>query len=231
MIASAKSTLQTLSLTSSFISSDKESERYKTVSVKIRIHKDLRKTLDFVREVENAGVDFITVHGRMRSTRSSEPVNLDAIKLVKEHARVPIVANGDVFSRADVERIVSETGVDGVMSARGLLEEPGLFARSPTLTTSKNHSAAVGEGSDDDQSQDNRWEVLETFLNNVIRAPIPFKLVVHHISEMVGSDRLQTGRGLIGTLFTKEERAALMECKSFLEVLDLVDGVRGVRRF
>ncbi|XMA11023.1 hypothetical protein WAI453_003814 [Rhynchosporium graminicola] len=231
MIASAKSTLQTLSLTSSFISSDKESEGYKTVSVKIRIHKDLRKTLDFVREVENAGVDFITVHGRMRSTRSSEPVNLDAIKLVKEHARVPIVANGDVFSRADVERIVSETGVDGVMSARGLLEEPGLFARSPTLTTSKNHSAAVGEGSDDDQSQDNRWEVLETFLNNVIRAPIPFKLVVHHISEMVGSDRLQTGRGLIGTLFTKEERAALMECKSFLEVLDLVDGVRGVRRF
>ncbi|KAK0114968.1 hypothetical protein ONS96_013442 [Cadophora gregata f. sp. sojae] len=117
MVSSAKSTLHELGY-----------EGKKTISVKIRIHKDLRQTLDFVRQVEDAGVDFITVHGRMRSTRSSEPVNLDAIRVVKEHAKVPVVANGDVFSLADVERIVRETGVDGVMSARGLLECPGLFA-------------------------------------------------------------------------------------------------------
>ncbi|KAH9206988.1 tRNA-dihydrouridine synthase-like protein 4-like protein [Leptodontidium sp. 2 PMI_412] len=186
-----------------------EKNKKKTISVKIRVHKDLRQTLDFVRQVEDAGVDFITVHGRMRHTRSSEPVNLDAIKLVKEHARVPVIANGDVFSLADVDRIVARTGVDGVMSARGLLECPGLFATD-------------GKG-------DNRWEVLEFFMNSVIKAPIPFKLVVHHLSEMVGSDRSQSGRGT--TLFTKEERAGLMECKSLLEVIDFVDGVRKVRRF
>jgi len=212
MVSSAKSALRQLGF-----------EGKKTISVKIRIHKDLRQTLDFVRQVEDAGVDFITVHGRMRSTRSSEPVNLDAIRIVKEHARVPVIANGDVFSLSDVERIVQETGVDGVMSARGLLECPGLFA-SPSNAT-RNGQREEGH----DSPTDNRWEVLEFFMNSVIRAPIPFKLVVHHINEMVGSDRSRSGKAT--TLFSKEERAGLMECKSLLEVIDFVDGVRKVRRF
>lgn len=171
-------------------------------------------------------MDFITVHGRMRSTRSSEPVNLDAIRIVKEHARVPVIANGDVFSLSDVDRIVHETGVDGVMSARGLLECPGLFA-SPALSSSQ--TTRNGYREEHDSASDNRWEVLELFMNSVIRAPIPFKLVVHHINEMVGSDRSQSGKAT--TLFSKEERAGLMDCKSLLEVIDFVDGVREVRRF
>ncbi|KAH7403769.1 hypothetical protein BKA64DRAFT_669963 [Cadophora sp. MPI-SDFR-AT-0126] len=237
MVSSAKSTLRQMGF-----------EGKKTISVKIRIHKDLRQTLDFVRQVEDAGVDFITVHGRMRSTRSSEPVNLDAIRIVKEHARVPVVANGDVFSLGDVQKIVGVTGVDGVMSARGLLECPGLFASpSPSLslkfepTTSSscsNSSPSYGNAgthlrenghTQNNNESDNRWEVLEIFLNSVIRAPIPFKLVVHHINEMVGSDRSQSGKAT--TLFSKEERAGLMECRSLIEVIDFVDGVREVRRF
>jgi len=83
------------------------------VSIKIRIHHDLRETVDFVKIVEDSGVDYITVHGRRRSQRSSEPVNLEAIALVKSVAGVPIVANGDVFNLEDVKKIVGVTGVDG----------------------------------------------------------------------------------------------------------------------
>lgn len=72
-----------------------------------------RKTLDFVRTVEDAGVDFITVHGRRRRQRSSEPVDLDAIRIVKEHARVPVVANGDAWDLDAVRRIAEVTGADG----------------------------------------------------------------------------------------------------------------------
>jgi tRNA-dihydrouridine synthase 4 len=164
-------------------------EGKKTVSVKIRIHKDLRETVDFVKTVQEAGVDFITIHGRTRSTASSVPVNLDAIKLLREHCQVPTLANGDVFSLADAFRITKETGVDGVMSARGLLENPGLFKPS---TPGK-----LGC----------EWETVETFMRYVMRAPLPFKLVLHHLSEMVGSDHTQAG----STLFTKEERMKLMD--------------------
>lgn len=177
----------------------------KTVSVKIRVHKDLRETVDFVRTVQEAGVDFITIHGRTRSTRSSEPVNLEAIKLVASHCSVPTISNGDIFSMKDVDRIVEDTGVDGVMAARGLLQNPGLFRGGDGCT----------------------WEVVERFLSEVVRRPIPFKLVVHHLSEMVGSDKTQCG----STLLTKEERKEMMACMSMIELIDFLDGVREVRRF
>ncbi|RUS16909.1 hypothetical protein BC937DRAFT_90659 [Endogone sp. FLAS-F59071] len=97
-------------------------------SIKIRIHPNLKETHEFVKRAESAGADFIAVHGRTRKQKSSEPVNLEAIRFVKEVTGVPVVANGDVFSLADAERIYEETGVNGVMTARGILQNPALFA-------------------------------------------------------------------------------------------------------
>jgi tRNA-dihydrouridine synthase 4 len=181
----------------------------KTVSVKIRIHRDLRDTVDFVRAVEMAGADFVTVHGRLRSTRSSQPVDLDAIKLVKEHATVPTIANGDVFSLSDALATAHRTGVDGVLSARGLLQNPALF---------KGYDSCP-------------WEAVEVFLNKAMKMPLPFKLVVHHLTEMCGSDRAgSTAGGGVGTLLNKEERIDLVACGSMVQLIDFLDGVRTVRR-
>ena len=181
----------------------------KTVSVKIRIHRDLRDTIDFIRAVEVAGADFITVHGRQRATRSSQPVDLNAIKLMKAHATVPIIANGDIFSLSDALATAQETGVDGVLAARGLLQNPALF---------KGYESCP-------------WEAVEVFMSKVAKKPIPFRLVVHHLTEMCGSDR--TG-GLVGggagTLLNKEERMKLVACDSMVELVDFLDSVRTVKR-
>jgi tRNA-dihydrouridine synthase 4 len=193
LIKSAKCALHTLGY-----------EGGKTVSVKIRIHKDLRETVDFIKTVEDAGVDFITIHGRTRSTPSSHPVNLEAIKLLASHTTVPTLSNGDVFILSDAFSHVKETEVDGVMSARGLLQNPALFRGD--------------EGCP--------WEAVEVFLEEVVRRPVPFKLVVHHLSEMVGSDRSQSR----STLLTKEERKEMMACNNMVGLIDFLDGVREVRR-
>lgn len=69
----------------------------------------------------------ITVHGRTRhQSSSSYPVDLASIKFARSCAkgRLPVIANGDVFDMADVERTRKETGAEGVMSARGLLANP-----------------------------------------------------------------------------------------------------------
>ncbi|TPX39383.1 hypothetical protein SeLEV6574_g07248, partial [Synchytrium endobioticum] len=97
-------------------------------SIKIRCHDDLRQTVEFVKRAEMANVDWITIHGRTRRQKSTQPVNMEAIKLAKENATVPVFANGDIFSLADVQATVTQTGVNGVMAARGLLENPALFA-------------------------------------------------------------------------------------------------------
>ena len=90
------------------------------VGVKMRVHGDLERTRRWVRVVqEGSGVDYITVHGRRRSTRSSVPVDLEAIRAVVQVADVPVFANGDVFTRSDAERIARFTGCDGELSSWG----------------------------------------------------------------------------------------------------------------
>ena len=51
------------------------------VSIKIRIHGDLRETVELCRRAESAGCGWITVHGRTTKQRA-EPCNFDAIKIV-----------------------------------------------------------------------------------------------------------------------------------------------------
>lgn len=98
-----------------------------TVSVKIRIHKDIAQTVDFCRQVEQAGASFITVHGRTKLQRC-EPVNTEAVRLIKDSLSIPVVHNGDVNSLESMHRLVQETGADGVMAARGILKNPAMFA-------------------------------------------------------------------------------------------------------
>ena len=55
---------------------------------------------------------WISVHGRTTDQRG-EPANHDAIRIIKDSVGVPVVANGDLKSMADVRRVVDQTGVDG----------------------------------------------------------------------------------------------------------------------
>ncbi|KAG0688645.1 hypothetical protein C6P40_000708 [Pichia californica] len=77
------------------------------IETKIRVHDNINETIEFVKSVENAGVDFITVH---------------------ENVNIPVIANGDCFSLKDAYDIIKYTKCDGVMAVRGILNNPGLFA-------------------------------------------------------------------------------------------------------
>jgi tRNA-dihydrouridine synthase 4 len=98
------------------------------VSIKIRLHRDMRRTMDLVKAAEMAGVSWIGIHGRTVEQRTRVPVSLENMKIVREAVSVPTIANGDVFMPADISRFVKETGVNGVMSARGILANPAMFA-------------------------------------------------------------------------------------------------------
>ncbi|KAA8914304.1 hypothetical protein FN846DRAFT_897013 [Sphaerosporella brunnea] len=134
------------------------------ISVKIRIHADIEETRRFVRIVQDgSGVDYITIHGRTKNTRSSIPVDLDGIRKVAEVCEVPTVANGDVFSREDAFRIAEFCGVDGVMAARGLMTNPALFSGYKKTP----------------------WGAVERFMDYAVEYPIPFRLTQHHIFDML----------------------------------------------
>jgi len=80
-----------------------------TVSVKIRVHQDTRETVELCRRAEAAGVSFISVHGRTPQQRR-EPVDLEAIRLVADSVRLPVLANGDVRTLEEALQAAEVTG-------------------------------------------------------------------------------------------------------------------------
>ncbi|XP_074726092.1 tRNA-dihydrouridine(20a/20b) synthase [NAD(P)+]-like isoform X3 [Strix uralensis] len=83
-----------------------------SVSIKIRIHEDLKRTVDLCQKAEATGVSWITVHGRSVEERH-QPVHYDAIKIIKQSMSIPIVANGDIKTLKDAENVHHLTGADG----------------------------------------------------------------------------------------------------------------------
>ncbi len=101
----------------------------KIITVKIRT--GLKEGDDIAREVsimaESAGASLITIHGRVREKYYSGEPDYKAIEKAKKSVKIPIVANGGIFSVSDADLMMERTGADGVMLARGGIENPFLF--------------------------------------------------------------------------------------------------------
>lgn len=102
----------------------------KAVSVKFRIGLAGDKIIssEFAKVCEGAGADMITVHGRTRDKIYAGEVNYGAIAEAKKAVKIPVIANGGVFCAEDAERLLNETGADGVAVARGAMYSPWLFS-------------------------------------------------------------------------------------------------------
>ena len=102
----------------------------KTITVQFRIGVDEKHIVgtEFAKMCEAAGADLVTVHGRTRDKYYAGEPDFAEIARVKQSVRIPVIANGGVFCRADAERMIEKTGADGVMLARAILYDPHVFA-------------------------------------------------------------------------------------------------------
>jgi len=204
--------------------------------------------MDFITTVlgpeQDRHIDFLTIHPRTRQTPSSIPINLEALEILTSTFgdKVPILLSGDVFAlnalpfssplhqipattpvvtandlnpkprkEEEIEELKSLPKLAGLMSARAILANPALFA---------GHEACP-------------WEAVEIFMNNVLKAPLPLRLVHHHLTEMCGPG---AGRNK-NALLSKQERIDMIACLNMCDLLDFLDdkigvrnGVRGLRR-
>lgn len=101
----------------------------KPLTVKIRkgFTESTANAVEIAKIAEANGAAAIAVHGRTREQYYSGKADWNIIRAVKEAVSVPVIGNGDVFTPEDAKRLIEETGVDGIMVARGARGNPWLF--------------------------------------------------------------------------------------------------------
>ena len=100
------------------------------VTVKIRAgwDADSKNAPELARIAEASGASLICVHGRTRDQFYSPGVDRKIIAEVKNAVKIPVIANGDVFSGVDAVSMLEETGCDGLAIGRGALGNPWIFS-------------------------------------------------------------------------------------------------------
>jgi len=105
----------------------KKHSQKRYTSVKIRLGFSEKRHVEIARVCEEAGADFIAVHGRTRSGRFKAPVDYDAIAEVKRALKIPVIANGDIDSPQKARWVLEHTSCDGIMIGRAAIGRPWIF--------------------------------------------------------------------------------------------------------
>jgi len=101
------------------------------VSVKFRLgytYENLNY-VEFGQQMQTAGAEFITIHGRTRSQMYSGKADWEKIRKLKENVDIPVFANGDVNSIDTAEECIEKSHADGIAIGRGTLGDLSLIYR------------------------------------------------------------------------------------------------------
>lgn len=100
----------------------------KLLSGKIRIGIDgLNNYIEVARAIEEAGVDFLIVHGRTREEYYRGNSNWDIIGEIKSKIGIPVIGNGDIDSPEFAKTILKDYNIDGLMIGRASVGRPYIF--------------------------------------------------------------------------------------------------------
>jgi len=113
---------------SSIIKNVRRSGKITTVKMRVGMHGNNLVAAEFAKMCEESGAEMLSVHGRTRDMMYSGTPFYDQIERIKSVVKIPIIANGGIFSVDEAEKMMDLTGADGVMIARYALENPFIFS-------------------------------------------------------------------------------------------------------
>jgi nifR3 family TIM-barrel protein len=105
------------------------------VTVKIRSGWDEQSVnyREAARVAVEAGAAAVALHARTRAQAYAGKADWSHLADLAARIAVPVIGSGDLFSPEAAERMLRETGVSGVMFARGAMGNPFIFAETRNL--------------------------------------------------------------------------------------------------
>lgn len=118
------------------------------VSAKMRLgFHDASRALECAQALQDGGAAELVVHARTRADGYRPPARWELIPEIRRALRIPVVANGEIWTVADAKRCRAVSGCEHLMLGRGMVADPGL-----ALAIASPESHAMG------------WEELEPLL-------------------------------------------------------------------
>ena len=104
-------------------------------SVKVPVTLKMRKGWDdnslnapkIAKIAENSGIKMITIHGRTRCQMYKGKSDWKFVKNVKSNVKIPVLVNGDITNKENLEQALKDSKADGVMIGRGSYGRPWIF--------------------------------------------------------------------------------------------------------
>ena len=143
----------------------------KPVSVKIRMLETEAETVQLVQRLAKTGISALAIHCRTRKERPQDPGHWSIFRPVVDaldQLGIPVIANGDVFSRDDGNRVREESGCSSYMMARAAQLNVSVFRTEGPL---------------------NPEQVARRYVTLVHRTHNRFENAKYVLSAMFGADR------------------------------------------
>ena len=112
------------------------------VTGKMRLgHLDDSRAIECAHAIASAGADELVVHARTKADGYRPPAYWERIADIRAAVRLPMVANGEIWTVADALRCREVSGCHALMLGRGMVADPGLAlaivaaTRSPSAPT------------------------------------------------------------------------------------------------
>ena len=116
------------------------------VTAKMRLgHLDDRRAVECAQAMAGAGADELVVHARTKADGYRPPAYWERIADIRAAVRLPMVANGEIWTVADALRCREVSGCHALMLGRGMVANPGL-ALAIVAATPASRASLPGDG-------------------------------------------------------------------------------------
>ena len=99
-----------------------------TAKIRLSVELDEQALKEFCTMLEDEGIDMLSVHARLKEESFARKPRWEWIARIKEWLRIPVIANGGIFTVQDAKDCLRVCGADGLMLGRGAVVKPWLFA-------------------------------------------------------------------------------------------------------
>ena len=181
------------------------------VSAKMRLglHDDLRAE-ECALALEAGGAQELVVHARTKADAYRPPAYWERIADIRAVVKIPVIANGEIWSVADALRCRELSGCDALMLGRGMVTDPGLALAIARATRDS------GQGTDHrvDAKPQITWHGLQPLIADF------WKLVRTRLDRKKQAGRLKQWLNFLRQRYPQAE-AAYLELRSVTDPLEI----------